>query len=139
MRLWWIRLSRTTSVKCARFYLSPSYTATMTSILVMMLVFLIVVLSSIPLVASLALIAMLVKSALVGDVLLPSMQGEVEFTSSSTYKTAQGNERIRSVNFIGMALGLLITRQDKTRFILWRDSMPEEDYRHLVVILKREH
>ncbi|QPG36028.1 hypothetical protein IXK98_21605 [Vibrio europaeus] len=111
----------------------------MTSILVMMLVFLIVALSSIPLVASLALIAMLVKSALVGDVLLPSMQGEVEFTSSSTYKTAQGNERIRSVNFIGMALGLLITRQDKTRFILWRDSMPEEDYRHLVVILKREH
>ncbi|WCP66666.1 protein YgfX [Vibrio tubiashii] len=105
----------------------------------MMLVFLIVVLSSIPLVASLVLIVVLIKSALTNDILLPSMQGEVEFTSPTTYKTAQGTERIRSVNFIGVAFGLLITRQDKKRFILWRDSMPEEDYRHLVVILKREH
>ncbi|WP_235431342.1 MULTISPECIES: hypothetical protein [Vibrio] len=107
--------------------------------MLLMLVFLIITLSSIPLPASLMLIYLLGKLAATKVDLLPTMQGEVEFISPTRYKTAQGVNHIRTVNYVAMAFGLLITRSDNKREILWRDSLPEASYRHIVVMLKREH
>gem|GEM_PF-1876971 len=111
----------------------------MTSVMLLMLVFLIISLSSIPLPASLALIYLLGKLTASNVALLPAMQGEVEFISPTRYKTAQGVHHIRTVNYVAMAFGLLITRSDNKREFLWRDSLSEASYRHIVVMLKREH
>ncbi|KJY85456.1 hypothetical protein TW81_00270 [Vibrio galatheae] len=105
----------------------------------MMLAISIITLSSIPLPASCYLFYLLAKRIAANDILLPSLQGEVEFSGAAECKTALGAFKISKVNFVVMAFGLLITKADKTRVILWRDSLAEANYRHLLVVLKREH
>lgn len=103
------------------------------------LAFSFIALSELPLTVSVVLLSLLGNLVRERDVLLPAMQGEVEFSSAREFKTPQGRVEVRSVNFVLMALGLVITRSDNQREILWRDSVDEASYRQLVVMLKREH
>jgi hypothetical protein len=80
-----------------------------------------------------------VKAYLAQGFLLAPIQGDIEFTSPYLYQIQNQNHAIRKVIFSFAALGLLIVHQDKSRMILWRDSLSEGEYRKLVVWLKREH
>lgn len=139
MRLWLIKLSRTTSAKSVRLNFRHSYTSTMASVMLLMLVIFIIVLSDIPLAPSIILLSILSKLAIDKEILPAPLRGDVEFTACS-YKFANGAEhRIETVNFLGMAFVLLIQREGGQRTLIWRDSLSEASYRHLVVMLKGEH
>ncbi|KGY13793.1 hypothetical protein NM22_04065 [Vibrio tubiashii] len=105
----------------------------------MMLVIFIIVLSEIPLAPSVILLTIMAKLAKDKAILPPALQGDVEFTALN-YKDSHGAaHRIHNVNYLGMAIVLLIQREDGRRILVWRDSLPDANYRHLVVMLKREH
>lgn len=138
MRLWLIKLLRTTSVKSVRLSFSHSYTSIIASVMLLMLVILIITLSDTPIAPSLILLFIAGKLAIGKGLFFPSLKGEAEFTSSS-YTVADKVHPIRSVNYLVMAFVLLIEREDRKRVLVWRDSVSEASYRHLVVMLKREY
>ncbi len=82
---------------------------------------------------------LVVKAYLNQGFILTGIQGGIEFTSPHIYQDKDQNRAIQKVVFSFAALGLLIIHQDKSRMILWRDSLSEGEYRDLVVWLKREH
>lgn len=68
----------------------------------------------------------------------PAVSGTLSFSSASQYELNRQKHSIYKVIFTFAGFGLLMIRQDKSRVILWRDSLEEGEYRRLVVMLKRE-
>jgi hypothetical protein len=132
-------LSLTTSAKCVNLSLTPSIIAIQANALTLVLAFLVITFSTLPLAASFYLLLLLYKQARSAPVLIESLQDNVSFASATQYESDSGRYRVDKVLFTLLPIGLVIIHQDKQKVMLWRDSVSEEKYRELVVMLKREH
>ncbi|MGC9421252.1 MULTISPECIES: hypothetical protein [unclassified Vibrio] len=92
--------------------------------------------SSIPLVASMAMIALLFSYPVLSW-LPTSLQDEIEINFSGELRVGDDDFVFHQVDFLYRHLFLIIRGQG-ARWLLWRDSCDESDYRQLLVKLKRE-
>ncbi|RTZ15937.1 hypothetical protein EJ063_09135 [Vibrio aquaticus] len=138
MPLWLIKLSPTTSAKCVRLFLTQSYFARLANIFLFILASSLVLLSELPLAAAIPLIAIVFQLSIHQGVFAQALVGDVQFHSCSSYEFGDERYSIKTVLFLLMPVVLVIVTQDNRRVLLWRDSLPDDQYRQLVVMLKRE-
>lgn len=69
---------------------------------------------------------------------VPDLAGEAAFYRSGQHEYLQQPFLLKKVVFLIDKVGLLFILKDGRRFMLWRDSVDEAMYRHLIVWLKRE-
>ncbi|WP_277422218.1 protein YgfX [Vibrio sinaloensis] len=138
MPQWWIKLSPITSVKSVRFYSGPSLLAKQVNILILVLACLIIILSTIPLTPSALLLAFVVNLFFRHGFLVEAMNGEIVLKSSQTLEYNQSVCKLRKVIFSVDSVALLLIVGNGQRLVLWRDSLDEASYRHLLVQLKKE-
>ncbi|WP_367613487.1 hypothetical protein [Vibrio sp. RE86] len=105
----------------------------------MMLACCLIVASSLPLTAVFPALLIVARVTLKDGLFIEPMRGDVTFISPTHYQVDGVTIEIKKVVFIAMSFGLIIFGQDNRRTILWRDSLSERSYRHLVVMLKKEH
>lgn len=139
MHLWLIKLSPTTSAKCVRLFLTNSTFARLANILFLILVSVLIVVSELPLIVTLPLLAFAVYVLSHRDCFAQALTGDVKFHSRSEFESSGVRYSIKTVLFLLMPMVLVIVRQDNRRVLLWRDSLSDNQYRQLVVMLKREH
>lgn len=139
MRLWWIRLSPIISVKSAKTELAYSNLALQANIIVMVLACVVIILSDLPLLASALVIYLLIRYVGRGSLLVPAMRGELILASDGSLTFCQERLAVRKIVFTLDELCLLLLLKDGRRFLLWRDSMSDSQYRHIVATLKKEH
>jgi hypothetical protein len=96
-----------------------------------------IALSSLPLVVSIYLFVLIWSYASAHQILLPNVVGRCELTSTARIKH-QGEEiQLTRIDSHFLFLGLILHGEKHQRFIVWRDSCDERDYRQLLVLIKR--
>ena len=139
MLLWSIRLSLITSVKCVRAYLTRSYLSLLANSFILVLASSFIILSDLPLPAVFPCLYLLLSVAVKSGFFTSSLLGEVTFLSANEYQRDNSRIIIKHVVFALSPIALLITHDDNSRVLLWRDSLNDKQYRDLIVMLKREH
>lgn len=139
MLLWSIRLSLITSVKCARFRLTRSYLSLLANYFILVLASSFIILSDLPLVALFPCLYLLTTVTVKSGFLASALLGDVTFLSAQEYQLGGSLIPIKRVIFALSPVVLLIIHDDNSRVLLWRDSLSENQYRDLIVMLKREH
>lgn len=99
----------------------------------------VIVQSDIPLAPSFLLLHLGYRQFLEHGFLVTPLTGAVDFHHSGYHEYKQNPFPVNKVIFLIDKLGLLFVLSDGRRFMLWRDSIDEAEYRHLIVWLKREH
>ncbi|WP_240798190.1 hypothetical protein [Vibrio sp. H11] len=129
-------MSLITSAKSVKLYLFPSFYAHIVALLQFNMLIWALLISAIPVVVSLVIIAIWLRVALCGW-LTPTLSGAVDIDFSGRLRTQDNDEPIRSVGFkFAFAFVVIVTPQ--RRWLLWRDSCRDGDYRQLLMRLKRE-
>ncbi|EGA71906.1 hypothetical protein VISI1226_03109 [Vibrio sinaloensis DSM 21326] len=98
----------------------------------------IIILSTIPLTPSALLLAFVVNLFFRHGFLVEAMNGEIVLKSSQTLEYNQSVCKLRKVIFSVDSVALLLIVGNGQRLVLWRDSLDEASYRHLLVQLKKE-
>lgn len=95
--------------------------------------------SELPLTATVFVIALLLKYHSATAWIVEPMQGRLTFSSAYACEI-EGKPLQVKRSLLSLAMfGVLIWFESGRKRILWRDSVAEEQYRQLLVMLKREH
>ncbi|WP_419831543.1 protein YgfX [Vibrio sinaloensis] len=132
-------MSRITSAKSARVYIAESQRSSQANIALAVLASLIVIFSEIPLFIAVIFIVLLISICRKHTLLIPPMKGELYVDSSGHIQYQGESVTIRKVIFTLDEWCVWFWFQDGRRVLLWRDSLDEGAYRHLLVVLKKEH
>ena len=128
-------MSLTTSVKYVRLVLSPSRYAIIADNVIVFVVMMGVLVSSLPLAASLVLLALCFAQLRSSEILVTPLYGDVIFSSEQELQTKDRKHKVKRIFFSVCGVGLVIVC-DGYRLILWRDSATERDYRRLLFFLR---
>ncbi|WP_327796084.1 protein YgfX [Vibrio anguillarum] len=137
MRQWWIKLLLTTSAKCVNFVLFPSHFARITNFICLMIAVWALLISPIPLVTLPLFYAPLITAQKSTSLLVPSLIGQFKLTSHGEWQCADQNLSIEKVSTQFAFMVLIIYAQQGKRYLVWRDSCVEADYRRLLVQLRQ--
>ncbi|WP_425425087.1 protein YgfX [Vibrio hepatarius] len=129
----------TTSAKCVRFYLTPSYLAKQVNIHCAILACFFIVHSDFPLAPSIWLIYLVIDTFVKLGLWVVPLVGELELSQAGQSRCNDDEFSVRRTILLLDKVGILFVLKDGRRRMLWRDSLKEADYRHLLVWLKREH
>ena len=91
--------------------------------------------SSIPLAASLVLLSLCLTQLRSSEVLVHPLNGDVVFGSDHELQVKNRKYTVKKVFFSVRSVALVIIC-DRSKFILWRDSISERDYRRLLYFLR---
>ncbi|WP_367303162.1 protein YgfX [Vibrio coralliilyticus] len=129
----------TTSVKCVRLFASTSFVSQQANISFLMLACCFLITSELPLTATVFTVALLLKYHSKTNWLAEPIQGRLVFSSANSCEVdGEPIEIQRSVLSLA-GFGILIWLKGGGKRMIWRDSVKEEHYRQLLVMLKREH
>ncbi|WP_367302336.1 protein YgfX [Vibrio coralliilyticus] len=129
----------TTSVKCVRLFASTSFVSQQANISFLMLACCFLITSELPLTATVFMVALLLKYHSQTNWFAEPMQGGLVFSSADSCEMdGEPIEIQRSILSLAW-FGILIWPKVGRKRIIWRDSVKEEHYRQLLVMLKREH
>ncbi|MDE5178558.1 protein YgfX [Vibrio fluvialis] len=129
-------MSLITSAKCVKLHLTPSYNARVVAAMVFGCVLWALLLSPIPLVVTLLIIGMGMALPM-QQWLTPALCGNVEIDFSGSVQIGDERYAISRVQYL-FAFAFIVMEGQGRRWLLWRDSCPEREYRQLLVRLKRE-
>ncbi|WP_366664708.1 protein YgfX [Vibrio hepatarius] len=129
----------TTSAKCVRFYSTPSYLAKQVNIHCAILACFFIVHSDFPLAPSIWLIYLVIDTFVKHGLWVVPFVGELELSQAGQSRCNDDEFSVRRTILLLDKVGILFVLKDGRRRMLWRDSLKEADYRHLLVWLKREH
>ncbi|PMH43862.1 hypothetical protein BCU68_12815 [Vibrio sp. 10N.286.49.B3] len=102
-----------------------------------------ITLSSIPLLPSILLLLLLSQWLIVDKLPLEAvffaepLHGKVTFKTQQWLEYQQQRYRIHSLFLAFYRWAVVIQCENKQRFIIWRDSCSEQEYRHLLVVLRQ--
>lgn len=128
---------RIISAKSAIFNVAPSRTAAIASIVIAVVPFGLILLSPLPLVISAYIFVLLWARFSVSEMLLPSLNGRCELTDSAVLNYQDRDIQLIRMDGHFLFLCLILHGEKNQRYILWRDSCDERDYRQLSVLIKR--
>ncbi|EFP98091.1 hypothetical protein VIBC2010_00605 [Vibrio caribbeanicus ATCC BAA-2122] len=94
-----------------------------------------VLLSNIPLVASLVLLSLCVVQLIGSEILIKPLHGGVIFGAEQELYTENKKYKVKKIFFSARSIALIIVC-DGDKLILWRDSITERDYRRLICFLR---
>lgn len=94
-----------------------------------------VLLSNIPLVASLVLLSLCVVQLIGSEILIKPLYGDVVFGTEQELHTENKKYKVKKIFFSARSIALIIVC-DGDKLILWRDSVTERDYRRLICFLR---
>tara|TARA_Y100001956_G_scaffold3954_1_gene3728 strand:+ start:5202 stop:5519 length:318 start_codon:yes stop_codon:yes gene_type:complete len=105
----------------------------------MLLACFLIVISDFPLAPSICIIVVFWLNLGRGSWLVPTMRGELIVDSDGGVHYQGELIEIRKIVFSLDELCILLWLYDGRRYLLWRDSTSEGQYRHILAILKKEH
>jgi len=95
--------------------------------------------SDFPLAPSVWLIYLVIDTFLKHGLWVAPLVGELELSQVGQSRCNDDEFSVRRTILLLDKVGILFVLKDGRRRMLWRDSLKEADYRHLLVWLKREH
>jgi hypothetical protein len=104
-----------------------------------MLTCFLVIFSDLPLVPSLFFLSILFQYSRRHSLIVPALYGRACFRPDGQLEIQNACVVVRRAILILDRFAILLIFQDGTRRLLWRDSINEACYRHLLVVLKKEH
>ena len=128
-------MSLTTSAKYVRFVLSSSRYAIIADFIIVFGVMMGVLLSNIPLVASLVLLSLCVVQLICSEILIKPLYGAIVFGIKQELHTENKKYKVKKIFFSARSIALIVVC-DGDKLILWRDSITERDYRRLICFLR---
>ncbi|MEH0742117.1 hypothetical protein H4F05_11410 [Vibrio cholerae] len=113
--------------------------AAQVNVIVSMLTCCLLVTSALPLVVTPIVLLSLFRWANANSdgMLHESLKGAITFDADFCYHYQGRQVGIKAVSTALSAWALCLTRSDGKRVLLWRDSLPDEHYRHLLVALRQ--
>lgn len=118
-------------------YAHPSFMAAQVNVIISMLTCCLLIISALPLVVTPIVLLSLFRWANAGGMLQESLKGAITFDADFCYHYQGRQFGIKAVSTALSAWALCLTRSDGKRVLLWRDSLPDEHYRHLLVALRQ--
>ncbi|MCG3742487.1 hypothetical protein EXA18_03190 [Vibrio cincinnatiensis] len=122
--------------RSVKLYLQPSFLAHIIAFSLLAVLVWAILVSPIPLVVSIVMFALLFSYPLLSWI-PASLQGEVDIDCSGKLRVGEQDFFFQQVDFLYQPIFLRIQGRGKC-WLLWRDSCHENDYRQLLVKLKRE-
>ncbi|WP_416340947.1 protein YgfX [Vibrio hepatarius] len=95
--------------------------------------------SDFPLAPSIWLIYLVIDTFVKLGLWVVPLVGELELSQAGQSRCNDDEFSVRRTILLLDKVGILFVLKDGRRRMLWRDSLKEADYRHLLVWLKREH
>ncbi|CAM3143946.1 hypothetical protein VINE108274_19705 [Vibrio neptunius] len=138
MPLWSTRLLPTTSVKCVRLLASTSFVSQQVNFGLLMLACCFLIASELPLIPTIFTVMLILKYHSQTNWLVEPMQGRLVFSSAKSCEIDNESMEIQRSVLSLAVFGVLIWSKSGSKHIIWRDSVSEEHYRQLLVMLKRE-
>ena len=139
MLLWLIKLSPTTSAKYVRLLALTSFFSCQANFSVVILACCCFVVSDIPLPITFYLIGFVYKHHLLSSWLTQAIKGQLVVSSSGLCEFNGKMVRIKKHIMSLSVFGVLLRFDSGDRYILWRDSVPDNHYRQFIMLLRREH
>lgn len=139
MLVWLIKLSRITSVKCAKLQISRSKIAHVLTIAIVLSITWAIIFSPIPLVVSVFIGSKLFIYWLHQQILPIALSGFVTVHGRTSFDWQEENYSIRGVNLLFAWWFIALKDNRGAGYLIWRDACSNIDYRHLLVVLKNAH
>ncbi|MEZ8948882.1 MULTISPECIES: protein YgfX [unclassified Vibrio] len=137
MHQWLIKLSHTTSARFVKLQLNPSYSALFAKGTIFGCLLFFIVLSSIPLAASLYCLALMIRLFRNNHVILNSVYGRFDYREDGDIRLNDRTYRLKSVDKIWAQFFVKLQFECGHSVLLWRDSCCEREYRHFLANLQR--
>ncbi|MEZ8035719.1 MULTISPECIES: protein YgfX [Vibrio] len=137
MHQWLIKLSHTTSARFVKLQLNPSYSALFAKGTIFGCLLFFIVLSSIPLAASLYCLALMIRLFRNNHVTLNSAHGKFDYKEDGDIRLNDRTYRLKSVDKIWAQFFVKLQFECGHSVLLWRDSCCEHEYRHFLANLQR--
>ena len=137
MHQWLIKLSHTTSARFVKLQLNPSYSALFAKGTIFGCLLFFIVLSSIPLAASLYCLALMIRLFRYNHVILNSAHGRFDYKEDGDIRLNDRTYRLKSVDRIWAQFFIKLQFECGYSVLLWRDSCCEREYRHFLANLQR--
>ncbi|MFA0078677.1 protein YgfX [Vibrio artabrorum] len=138
MLQWLIKLLHITSARFVKLQLTPSYSALCTKGTLFGCLLFSIVLSSIPLAASLYCLALLINLFQTNHAILNSAHGCFDYKEDGEIRLNNRTYRLKSVDKIWAQFFVKLQFECGHSVLLWRDSCCEGEYRHFLAHLQRE-
>ena len=139
MLVWLIKLSRITSVKCAKLQIFRSKIAHVLTIAIVLSITWAIIFSPIPLVVSVFIGSKLFVYWFHQQILPTAILGSVTIHGRTSFDWQEENYSIRGVNLLFAWWFIALKDNRGSGYLIWRDGCSNVDYRHLLVVLKNAH
>lgn len=139
MLQWLIKLLPITSAKCVNTQLRPSVDAQLVHAAAWLLIVWASLVVSLPLVLLPVLLSPLWRLCLTGTLLPVAAQGELRYAPRRKMVLGQKHITFSRCQTFWSHWFVVIYSEQNVAYTIWRDSMQESDYRHLLVLLKQAH
>ncbi|WP_331250767.1 protein YgfX [Vibrio coralliirubri] len=137
MHQWLIKLSHTTSARFVKLQLNPSYSALLAKGTIFGCLLFFIILSSIPLAASLYCLAIMIRLFRNNHVILNNAYGRFDYKEDGDIRLNDRTYRLKSVDRIWAQFFVKLQFECGYSVLLWRDSCCEREYRHFLANLQR--
>ncbi len=134
---WWIKSLLITSVKSVKLYCRPSILASLVEFSVVMFALEVIWLSSLHAVVQLFCSFTIIRWFQSTSILSAELRGEVTYQTDGTLKTFAGKARPITLFSTRYSAVFLSITCGSDRYLLWRDSCKESDYRWIIFNEKR--
>ncbi|MEZ8632852.1 protein YgfX [Vibrio lentus] len=137
MHQWLIKLSRITSARFVRLQLNPSYSALFAKGTIFGCLLFFIVFSSIPLVASLYCLYLMIALFKTDAVVVNAAQGCFDYKLDGEVRLNDQHYVLKTVDKVWAQFFVKLSFECGHSVLLWRDSCDEREYRHFLANLQR--
>ncbi|MFS1921349.1 protein YgfX [Vibrio lentus] len=137
MHQWLIKLSRITSARFVRLQLTPSYSALFAKGTIFGCLLFFIVFSSIPLVASLYCLYLMIALFKTDAVVVNAAQGCFDYKLDGEVRLNDQPYVLKTVDKVWAQFFVKLSFECGHSVLLWRDSCDEREYRYFLANLQR--
>ncbi|WP_425445086.1 protein YgfX [Vibrio xiamenensis] len=135
--LWSIKLSRTTSARSVNLYATPSFQALIVQWVILQLAISVLTINGFPLIVSVCLLCLFI-SVLFQRKLLPTPLHGVIDLDSNQFRIGKHQYYYQRCDVSFHTWLVIFELKSGEKVCIWRDSVCDADYRHLLVMLRTQ-